>query len=101
MAVGIFRPFLDALRLIGASIEAGEYRSFIVGVNDIGIARIGHNVAALASTDGITVAAVNESAVAPRADADGRIVLLRTVNSILKIVVGGNVIKLREIGRAH
>src|SRR4029077_7771162 len=45
--------------------------------------------------DGVPVAAIDVAVVAARSNADGRVVLLRAVNTIEKIVVGSDVIKLR------
>src|SRR5207249_7885726 len=52
--------------------------------------------AALASAYGIPVRAIDVATVAGGGDTDGRIVLLRAVNAIRKIIVGGHVIKLRR-----
>src|SRR5439155_20566726 len=91
----IFGPFLNALRLIRAAVETRENGSFVVGINDIRVARIGNDVAAFAASNSVPVAAINETAIAARLDADRRVVLLRAINAIEKIVVGGHVIKLR------
>src|SRR6266404_2595433 len=89
------RPLLDALGLTGAAIEAGEDGPLVVGVNDVRIARVRDNVAAFTAADGIPVAAIDEAAVAARADADGGIVLLGAIEAVEKIIVRGDVIKLR------
>jgi len=47
-----------------------------------------------AAAHGVPVRAVNEAVIAARQDADGGVVLLRAVNTIGKIVVGGDVIEL-------
>ena len=95
VAVGIFGPFLDALRLIGAAIEAREDGAFVVGVDDVRIARVGNDVAAFAAADGVPIARRSLAVIAARANADGRVVLLRAVDAVLKIVVGGDVVELR------
>src|SRR6266850_1955876 len=89
-------PLLDALGLVGAAIEPSEDWALVVGVNDIGIARIHGDGATFAAADGIPVAAIDEAAVAARADSDGGIVLLGAIDAIQKIIVGSNVIKLRR-----
>ncbi len=81
--------------MAGAAIEAREDGPLVVGVNDVRIARVRDDVAAFAATDGIPVAAIDEAVVASRADTDGGIVLLGAVDAIEKIIVGGDVIKLR------
>src|SRR4029077_8041008 len=86
---------LNALGLIGAAIEAREDRAFVIGIDDVRIAWIGNDVAAFAAADGVPVAAIDVAVVAARSNADGRVVLLRAVNTIEKIVVGSDVIKLR------
>ena len=88
-------PFLDALRLAGAAIEAREDGPLVVGVNDVRIARVGDDVAAFAAADGIPIAAIDVAVVAAGADADRGIVLLGAIDSVEKIIVGGDVIKLR------
>src|SRR6266850_4117774 len=90
------RPLLDALGLIGAAIEPSEDWALVVGVNDVGIAGIHGNRAAFTAADGIPVAAIDEAAVAARADSDGGVVLLGAIDAIQKIIVGSNVIKLRR-----
>src|SRR5256884_4893780 len=81
--------------LFRSAIEAREDRAFVVGVNDIRIARIGNDIAALPAADGVPVAAVNKAAITARLDAHRRVVLLRAVNTIEKIVVRRDVIELR------
>src|SRR5256884_440965 len=81
--------------LFRSAIEAREDRAFVVGVNDIRIARIGNDIAALPAADGVPVAAVNKAAITARLDAHRRVVLLRAVNTIEKIVVRSDVIELR------
>src|SRR2546429_9914782 len=66
--------------LFRSAIEAREDRAFVVGVNDIRIARIGNDIAALPAADGVPVAAVNKAAITARLDAHRRVVLLRAVN---------------------
>src|SRR5882724_136836 len=90
------RPLLDALGLIGAAIEPSEDWALVVGVNDVGIAGIHGNRAAFTAADGIPVAAIDEAAVAARADSDGGVVLLGAIDAIQKFIVGSNVIKLRR-----
>ncbi len=79
----------------GAAIEAREDGAFVIGIDDVRIARIGNDVAAFAAADSVPIAGENRAVIAARADADGRVVLLRAVDAILKIVVGGDVIELR------
>src|SRR5208282_5960779 len=50
---------------------------------------------AFAAADSVPIAGENCAVVAARADADGRVVLLRAVDAVLKIVVGGDVVELR------
>jgi len=95
VAVGILGPFLDALGLAGAAIEAREDGAFVVGVNDVRIARVGNDVAAFAAAHGVPIALEDRSVIAARANAERRVVLLRAVDAILKVVVGGDVVKLR------
>src|SRR4029077_3400236 len=68
---------------------------FVIGVNDVRIARVRDDVAAFAPANGVPVAAIDEAVVAARSNADGRIVLLGAVYAVQKIVVGGDVVELR------
>ena len=86
---------LNALGLIDAAIKAREDRAFVVGVDDVRIARIREDVAALSAADGIPITAIDKATVAARADAHRRVVLLRAVDAIQKIVVSSDVIELR------
>ena len=95
MTIRNHRPLLDALGLTGAAIEAREDGPLVVGVNDVGVARVRDDVAAFTAADGIPVAAIDEAAVAARANADGGIILLGAIEAVEKIIVRGDVIKLR------
>src|SRR5882672_7502530 len=95
VAVGIERPLLDILHLVGAAVEPGDVPEVGAGVNDVRIARVDGHVAALASAHGVPVRAVDVAAVAGSGDTDGGIVLLRAIDAVRKIVVGGHVVELR------
>src|SRR5579862_727984 len=95
MAVRILGPFLDALCLAGAAVKAGQDGTFIVGVDNVRIARVGDDVAAFAAADRVPVRAIDVPVIAAGTNTERRVVLLRSVNAILKIVVGGDMIKLR------
>jgi len=83
------------LRLAGAAIEAADVAEVGTGINDVGIARIDGDVAALAATDIVPIPPIDEAAIATGTDTDGGIVLLRAVDAIREIVVGDDVVELR------
>src|SRR5260370_23216043 len=53
------------------------------------------NVAGVVTVHGVPIRAVDVATVAGGSDTDGRIVLLRAIDAVWEIVVGGPVIKLR------
>src|SRR6266581_3938610 len=95
VAVGIERPLLDVLHLVGAAVEAGNVAEVGAGINDVRIARGNGNVAAFASAHSLPVRAVDVSAVAGSGNTNGGIVLLRAIDAVRKIVVRGHMIELR------
>jgi hypothetical protein len=95
VAVGIERPLLDVLDLVGAAIEARDVAEVGAGVDDVRIARVHGDIAAFAATDGIPVGAIDEATIAGSGDADGRVVLLRAIDAVGKVIVGGHMIELR------
>ena len=88
-AHGVVRPNGDGAALSGAMVVTGEQAAIAAGKIDIGIARIGRDIAALAATHGDTIEAAQHILVAPaaRRHADGRIVLLATAG-IIRFVGG-------------
>ena len=71
VAIGIERPLLDVLRLVGVPVEPGDRAEIGAGVNDVCIARVNGNVAALASADGVPVCSVDVATIAGGGDTDG------------------------------
>src|SRR6266478_5750420 len=72
VAIGIERPLLDVLHLVGAAVEPGDVAEVGAGVNDVRIARVDGNVAALASAHGVPVgiATASDRGYIDRADWD-------------------------------
>src|SRR5262249_25001189 len=96
MPADVFRPLLDTLQLAIAAVIAEEKRPFVVGIDDVGIARIDGYVATLPTGDTFPIGAVNDTVIRARPNSHGRVVLLRAVDAVEKIVVGGDVIELRR-----
>ena len=94
MAADIFRPLLNALRLPGCAVEPRQEWAFVIGVDDIRVARIHRDVTAFAASHRIPIALKNRAVVAPRANADGSVVLLLAIDAVEKIVVGHDMVKL-------
>ena len=76
-------------------IVAGDDGRVRAGIDDVGIARIGRDVAALAAAHFVPVLAGDDAVVGPAGDGDGGVVLLRAVDAVGPLVVGGDVIELR------
>src|SRR4029077_1276239 len=77
-----------------AAIEARQEWAFVIGIDDVGIARVRDDVTAFAAADGGPIAAIDVAVIGAGGDADGGIVLLRAVDAIEEIVVGGDVVEL-------
>ena len=87
---GADNPGADILNLAGAAVEFGE----LAAVEDVGMERVGGNVAVFLDADGVPVAERNGAVIAAAGDADGATFLLRTVNPVGELVVGGYVVNL-------
>src|ERR1700719_4975768 len=82
VTVGIERPLLDVLHLMGTSVEARNFSKIGAGVDNVGIARIDGDVAAFSAAYGFPIGAADETGIAGRCDNHGPDVLLRGVNRI-------------------
>ena len=89
------RPQRYVLRLLGLLVPASQHPFAGSGVDDVGIARIGHNIAAFSSAHFVPVLPADITIVCPAGDGDCRVVLLGAINVVEKLVVGGYVVELR------
>src|SRR5260370_37511194 len=96
VAVKIERRMLNVVCLVRAAIEHGDIAEVGASVNDVRIARVNGNVAALATAPGVPIRAVDVATVAGGSAHDGRIVLLRAIDPDWEIVRGGHVAKQRR-----
>src|SRR5882757_8441030 len=92
---GIYRPRIYRLCFASAVIVAGDFAAVRSRVDDFRIRRIGRDVTALAAANIVPIGAIDGAVRAGAGNADGGVVLLRSVDVIRKTVVGGHVVKLR------
>jgi hypothetical protein len=83
------------VRDAGTMVVAGQQPAVRTGKYDIRIFWIRRNPAAFAAAHVVPVAFHDRSAISAGFDFDCCVILLRAVNSIRKIVVGGHTVKLR------
>src|SRR5947209_17605742 len=76
-------------------IKAPQYSVGIAGVGNAGIAGIGRDIAALSSAHRMPIAKGYFAVVAAAGGFYRAAILLRAVNVIRKLIVGGHMIKLR------
>ena len=91
------RVDLDVPAVVGAAVEAGEQRALAAGEKDVGIARIGRDIAALAAAHAVRVggAASSASSAGAAGSADGGAVLLRAADMVRDLLGDGHVVELR------
>src|SRR5450432_1343211 len=94
MAGVIERPDTDVLVLLLRFVVARDV-ALVVGINDVPVARIGHDKAAFAAAGLEPIFAPDHAALAPARDPDVRVILLRAVDVIGKRVIHRDVIELR------
>ncbi len=90
----VVRPNVDRPPFAGLVIDAGQEAVVGAAVDDIRIVRVGRQVSAFAAGRRLPVALADAGAVGTMRDADGRVVLLGSVNAIREISVGGDPVKL-------
>ena len=96
MARSILGPDRNVLLLIAAPIEPSDRPAARPRINNVRVARIGLNVAALSAARVEPVLASDIAIVSAAEDADGRVVLLRSINFVEKIIVRRHVVELRR-----
>src|SRR5882762_4323671 len=79
-ADGVYRPRIHGLCFAGAVIVAGDFAAIRTGVDDFRIRRIGRDVTALAAANIVPVGTIDGPVWASAGDADGGVVLLRSVD---------------------
>src|ERR1700757_864418 len=89
----IYRPNGYVLKLFGPFVESSD-RALIVRIDNIGIAWVRSDEAALTAACRIPIAAADNSFIAGAGDSDVRIVLLCSVDTIRESVVRRDMIKL-------
>ena len=94
-AHGVFRVRSNFLGLLGALVEARDMAAIAARVNNIGIAGIDGDVAALAPAHGIPLRPVDHAGIAAAGNSHRGVVLLRAVDVVGITIVGSHVIKLR------
>ena len=92
----IERNRTNVLHLLFIFIITDPSLTYVIRVNDVPIARIGHNEPALTTPRDKPICGSNRAPISPAGDADVRVVLLRTVNVIGECIVHGDVIELRS-----
>src|SRR5690348_15970005 len=76
-------------------VEARDQAIIGAGVDDIGILGVWNDKAGLAAADFVPIRAIDDAVIAAAGDSYRGIVLLRSIDSIRKSVVGSNVVELR------
>src|SRR3989442_1191199 len=86
----------DVLGLAGALVETGNQALVVAGVNNVGVGRIGRDVARFPTAHRIPVGTIDGAVVAAAGDGDGAVVLLRPVDVVRSAGIGNDVIELRR-----
>src|SRR5438876_10637051 len=84
----------NVLHVLFIFVVASEV-AFVVGIDDVPIAWIGHDEAAFSATGYEPIFASDHAGIAAAGDTDVRVVLLRAVNVVRERVVYSDVVKLR------
>src|SRR6266516_8095318 len=92
----IERNGANVLHLLFIFIITYPSLTYVTRINDVPIARIGHDEPALAATSDKPICGSNCAPISPAGDSDVRVVLLRTVNVIRECIVHRHVIELRS-----
>ena len=95
-AVGKLRLLGNGFHLSDALIEARNVSLVVGGIHDIRVWRIRCDVSRFASAYVIPVGAVDGAFVAAARDANGGVILLRSVNPIRHRIVGNDMVELRR-----
>ena len=91
----VHRPGVDGLLFARAMIVASDLATVRAGIHDLGVRRVGCDVAAFAATHVIPVRAINRAFRAGTGDGHSGVVLLGAVDVIREPVVGNDMVKLR------
>src|SRR5689334_8003728 len=86
----------DDLGLSGAAIIAEEFSVSAAAIDDVGIGGIRRNITAFTSARGMPVTKCDGAIITAAQDEDAAAILLRAIDVVRKLVVHGNVIKLRR-----
>src|SRR4051812_26278365 len=93
VADGIGRNHLG---LTGATVITEQFSIRAAAINDVGIGRIGRNVAAFTRAGRMPIAKSDSAIIAAAENKDTAAILLRTINVVGKIIINGHVIELRR-----
>ena len=85
----------DVALLLRAMVVARDLAVVAARVDDVGVARLGGDVTALAAAHRVPVGHIDAHAARAAGDGDRRVVLLRAVDPVGEAVVGGDVVELR------
>ena len=95
-SIVVAEPDADVAALSGTLVVARENTGVAAAVGDIRVARVHGDVRVLAAGHSPPVALADDAVVGPRRNADGRVVLLRAVETIRPLRIGDDVIELRR-----
>ena len=90
----IDRPHRDVLGLLSTFVET-RYVTFAVRVNDGRVARVRNDESAFSAAGRIPVLPADCSFISPAGDRQARVVLLSAINTVWKVIVDRDMIKLR------
>jgi hypothetical protein len=93
-AAVIRHPERNVTLLTLRPIHAGEDAHVAAAVRDVRVARVDSDGGILASGDREEIALADLTVIGAAGDRDGRIVLLRAVDAVRPLVVGGDVVEL-------
>ena len=93
-ADGELRPGDDLALLARPVVVPRDRAAVAAGVDDVRVARLRGDPAALAPADGVPLLAADLPSAGPARDRDGRVVLLRAVDAVGEAVVDGDPVEL-------
>src|SRR3954469_21954946 len=85
----------NTLALTGATVITEQFSIRAAAINDVGIGRIGRNVAALTRAGRMPIAKSDSAIIAAAENKDAAAILLRAINVVREIIVHGHVVELR------
>ena len=91
---GVVGPNINATNTFGVMIYPGQKTTITSSVNNLVICRINRNMGRFSTSSSFPVVLAKRTAKASMPNADGRIILLGSINSVGECVVSRNAVKL-------